>query len=86
MGLNSIPVNEILKLRQTFTRRGLQTFSEMPDLGITQHYSDFFSLTGALGLDLLSKKIVKTIIKQEFSGFFRFHSRVLGLNLTDIGT
>jgi len=29
--LNPIPVNEILKLRQTFTRRGLQTFSEMPD-------------------------------------------------------
>jgi ATPase subunit of ABC transporter with duplicated ATPase domains len=29
--LGSIPVNEILKLRQTFTRRGLQTFSEMPD-------------------------------------------------------
>jgi hypothetical protein len=48
--------------------------------GFTHLYSYFFSLTGALGLDLLSKEIVKSIIKQEFSGFFRFHSRVLGLN------
>jgi len=48
--------------------------------GFTDLYSDFFSLTGALGLDLLSQKIVKSIIKQELSGFFRFHSRVLGQN------
>jgi hypothetical protein len=32
-------------------------------------------------LDLLSQEIVKSIIKQEFSGFFRFHSRVLDLGL-----
>lgn len=51
--------------------------------GITQHYSDFFSLTGALGLDLLSQEIVKSIIKQEFSGFSKFHSRVLNLSLTN---
>jgi len=48
---------------------------------LTQYYSDLFSSTNALGLYLLSKNNGKTIIKQEFSSFFRFHSRVLGLNL-----
>jgi len=47
---------------------------------ITQHYSDFFSSTGALCLYLLSKKMIKTMIKQGFSGLFRFYSRVLQLN------
>lgn len=51
---------------------------------ITQYYSDLFSLTNALGLYLLSKNNGKTIIKQEFSSFFRFHSRVLDLSGADL--